>query len=533
MILHAGIGAEESSVSTSGDYIWSFRSTMNNSPTVDTKKFSAYAMFPEKRSYTSAMVGTGVMTHEFGHILDLPDLYATNYNGSGGGPEGVGNYANMAGGPWLNSEHTPCMHDAWSKIQLGWLTPTLLTTSGTYTIYKSAVDSNFAYKINTPRSSEFFLLENKQLRGQDAYLPGKGLAIWHVNTMMVGKLSTSGNNANNDTSNQGLGILQADGKRDLEKGINRGDGGDLFPGTSNNHNVSPNTIPNSNLYYKVGGVNQLSNVYISNITINPDSSITFKFGAVATASYTPSSIIGCAPFTVALDNQSVFANSYKWDFGDGNISTEKNLTHTFNSIGNYDVWLRVLDSNNVIVDSTKQTIQVLTAPRAIVSFARFGDSVVFVNNSTGATNYRWQFGAYTSSSKNLSPLNISTIQTTGIVHFTLVASNAAGCSDTTKFDIDVWKTGVAENAQNNIKISLSPNPIEQNAMLSFSTFQTEKVTIDMYNVLGEKIAVIENNVLQSGKHEYVISKNIFPSSGVYFIRINTSNQSGYIKVLNQ
>lgn len=530
MVLHAGMGAEEASAPNSGDYIWSFRSTLSGSSTYDNKKIYAYAMFPEKR-YSGNMVGIGVISHEFGHILDLPDLYATAFNG-GSGPEGVGNYANMAGGPWLNNEKTPCMHDAWSKITLGWLTPVTITQAGTYTIPKAAVDSNFAFRINTSRSNEYFLLENKQRKTQDLYLPSKGLAIWHVNSTKAGRLSTTGNNANNDTSNLGLGLLQADGRNDLEIGNNRGDAGDLYPGSTNNKSASPTTNPSTNLYYKVTGFHQPSGIYISNITVNPDSSVTFRFGAVPNASYTSSATSGCVPLTVSFTNSSSFASSYSWSFGDGTNSTQSDVSHVYNTPGSYDVWLRVLDTTGTVVDSSKQTIQVFASPTAAMNILRNGNMIKFVNNSTDASSYIWKFGSFTSFAATPDSLNLHDLQDSGLVKITLIAFSSGGCTDTTETSMDVWKTGIAEQVRHPFTGLVYPNPVEPYSVLSFSTAQSEHVSIDVFNMLGERVASIENGQLSAGAHEYALRENMFPAKGVYIIRISTGTQADHIRVLN-
>ena len=50
-----------------------------------------------------------------------------------------------------------------------------------------------------------------------------------------------------------------------------------------------------------------------------------------------------APAEVQFENQSKNAVSYKWDFGDGNESTEASPTHRYLSSGNYEVTLVALD----------------------------------------------------------------------------------------------------------------------------------------------------------------------------------------------
>lgn len=43
-------------------------------------------------------------------------------------------------------------------------------------------------------------------------------------------------------------------------------------------------------------------------------------------------------------NQSQYANSYRWDFGDGNNSTEKDPAHTYSQNGNYTITLKALNT---------------------------------------------------------------------------------------------------------------------------------------------------------------------------------------------
>jgi M6 family metalloprotease-like protein len=60
----------------------------------------------------------GVFCHEFGHAFGLPDLYDSN-----GGSSGIGYWGIMGSGNW-NISSSPAHPCAWTRMQLGWVTPT-------------------------------------------------------------------------------------------------------------------------------------------------------------------------------------------------------------------------------------------------------------------------------------------------------------------------------------------------------------------------------------------------------------------------
>lgn len=60
---------------------------------------------------------------------------------------------------------------------------------------------------------------------------------------------------------------------------------------------------------------------------------------------------------VEFTDNSIFAVSYDWDFGDGSTSTDMNPTHTYSASGAYDVTLTIMDANGESADIT-QTVNV-------------------------------------------------------------------------------------------------------------------------------------------------------------------------------
>jgi PKD repeat protein len=59
------------------------------------------------------------------------------------------------------------------------------------------------------------------------------------------------------------------------------------------------------------------------------------------------------PLEVSFTNMSENAESYNWDFGDGESSTEENPTHTYAEAGTYDVVLTATNSDDVSTQATK------------------------------------------------------------------------------------------------------------------------------------------------------------------------------------
>lgn len=123
------------------------------------------------------MCDISVICHEFGHMLGLPDLYARPENP---GSEGVGAWcamSNQVGGG------RPQHFSAWSKEQLGWISPAIIDPTVKQKLILSPIENspNECFKVLArPDGSEYFLLENRRRKGFDISLPAEGLLIWRV-----------------------------------------------------------------------------------------------------------------------------------------------------------------------------------------------------------------------------------------------------------------------------------------------------------------------------------------------------------------
>jgi M6 family metalloprotease-like protein len=169
----------------------------------------------------------GVLCHEFGHLLGLPELYAP-----GGRPqEGIGVWGLMGQGTWLRRGERPPHLCAWSKLRLGWVDAETVerTTRGVELPAVERVPRAVKVPAAPGRPQEYYLLENRARIGADRSLPGEGLLVWHVDESVTGFRS-----AEIDPSHKLLHLVEADGRGDLDRGHaaggNRGDASDPWSG---------------------------------------------------------------------------------------------------------------------------------------------------------------------------------------------------------------------------------------------------------------------------------------------------------------
>lgn len=188
------------------------------------------------------MMGSGTISHELGHVLDLPDLYDTDLD-DGTDSEGIGYWGLMGTGNW-NTQLSPGHLSAWSKDLLGWVDVTTLATTTDFTL-GPVETSGAVLRVPLPESSEYLLLSNRQPAGSDQNLRGTGLLIWHIDPSQAGTISARGNRQNVDPARKAVDVEAADGREDLDVGRNRGDAGDPFPGSTGNDEFADLTNPHA------------------------------------------------------------------------------------------------------------------------------------------------------------------------------------------------------------------------------------------------------------------------------------------------
>jgi M6 family metalloprotease-like protein len=316
----------------------------------------------------------GVFAHELGHAIGLPDLYDT----VGGDSVGIGVYGLMGLGINCGPSHTT----AWSKIQLGWLNPTIVKTNGTYNL-KNVEKYEEALILFDPgySTSEYFLIENRwkgdsydglvigewRFPGGHAFLgdlPDEGIVIYHIDDKKAEEWWINGSNVvNSKEEHKCVDVECADSPSshfidadDLDRISNTGDAHDLWD--KNEYTFDDFSVPcNANWYD-----NRRSGISIQfNTDSGSEMSVKITIPREISNPITPTifgPLTGKTGIEQNYTSRTFDANGdqvyYFWNWGDGTQSEwlgpynsgETCISkHMWNTIGKYDIKVKVKDTS--------------------------------------------------------------------------------------------------------------------------------------------------------------------------------------------
>lgn len=267
-VVYAGYGeASSDDENTIWQHEWNFDEAGLNL-TLDGVKINTYGCSSELMGdyYDDAMDGIGTACHEFSHCLGLPDLYDTEY----GGGYGMSSWGLMDSGSYNGDGCTPAGYNSYERWVSGWLQPTELKSAADIEDMKPLSDEPQAYVIyNEKTPTEYYLLENRQLKGTDVGLPGHGMLVLHVD---YSEKAWEENTVNNVKTHQRLSVIAADNKY-TDATIE----GDAFPGTSGNNELTDTSKPAATLFNANADGRKYMGKPITDIAESEDGLISFSF----------------------------------------------------------------------------------------------------------------------------------------------------------------------------------------------------------------------------------------------------------------
>ena len=151
----------------------------------------------------------GTICHEYSHCFGLPDFYYGN-------ELVVGEWDLMDYGLYNGGGYRPCGLSAHERMFLGWTTPVELTDSVQITDMPALCDEPVAYLVrNDGAENEYYIIENRQQRGWDADLPGKGILVFHIEYSPELWVSTS--EYVNTSSKKRYSIFHANNAKEMDR----------------------------------------------------------------------------------------------------------------------------------------------------------------------------------------------------------------------------------------------------------------------------------------------------------------------------
>ena len=218
VVLYAGVG-EAQAWSTVPESVWPCQWDMQesydwgcstigpfqlNGVTID--KYAVFNELEGNNNYSRKIDGIGTFCHEFSHCLGLPDFYST----SGASTFGMSRWDIMDHGCYLDNGDTPAGYTSYERHFMGWMDLIDPEPNTRYELRPLNTDEGTAVKVtNDANPDEYYLLEYRVMTEWDAYLPGEGIMVLHVD---YDKDAWDNNTPNNDRNHLRMTLVPADGQ---------------------------------------------------------------------------------------------------------------------------------------------------------------------------------------------------------------------------------------------------------------------------------------------------------------------------------
>ena len=273
-VVYAGYGeAQGASANTVWPHAWSLSEAKNWETGIGSCKFdgvtvNSYACSSELASSSGTTIdGIGTICHEFSHCFGLPDLYCTDPTKS---HFTMDTWSLMDYGNYANDGYTPVSFNAYERWFCGWLEPQELKQPQFVKSMTNIDDEGEAYIIyNDANENEYYLLQNIQKSGWNAYAGGHGMLVLHVN---YNDSQWHDNTLNNYANSLGLTPICADNIRnDISLA------GDTYPGTKKNTALTDTSTPAATLFNANTDGQKLMHKPITDIAESSDGLISFTF----------------------------------------------------------------------------------------------------------------------------------------------------------------------------------------------------------------------------------------------------------------
>ncbi|RKX19643.1 MAG: hypothetical protein DRP35_07345, partial [Candidatus Zixiibacteriota bacterium] len=314
-------------------------------------------------------------------------------------------------------------------------------------------------------------------------------------------------------------------------------GTDLLNWTSNNLDSSITASGflslqnNTTYYFSVKGVNAAG---LQSSPISSDGQHTILAPII---SFDANHTTVCNADSVHFQNNTLFADSYYWQFDGGSPTTSNQYEPVvyYQTPGTYNVSLIATSTGGTDTLLYSGFITVGETPVAAFSVL---DSVLyqpqpvatFLNSSTGADSYLWNFGDGTTST-DVQPWHI--YQDTGYFTVTLVAVNNICGNDTFSAPqiVHITENNAIALLEQNWYLTVLPNPFHDKFTISLIPEKSMNITITLSDITGKTVKRLYKG--QTGKEFHLTIDKQIVKQGVYLLKIKTNDDIIIKKIIKQ
>ena len=277
-----------------------------------------------------------------------------------------------------------------------------------------------------------------------------------------------------------------------------------------------------------GGGRYIITAYTDLVTDGDNSNDTItisdSFVATPTAGFVLNSSTLCAGDTLTVSDKSTGGKTYRYFvINDLNVHVDSsgsaNPSFVIKTAGKYKV-LQLLINASGCADTISNTFGVDTVnSHFIFSTPLKNGTVKFSAADPGLKSYNWNFGDGSIDSI-ASPGH--QYLATGWFHIQLRVHDTYGCSSSTTDSLNILFTGIFGENANDFAVKVYPDPVIENAFVSYSLPSLQKVVFEIYDLNGHLIASKNAGMQDEGNYTITLTGSDFKnaSQGTYILKCN-------------
>ncbi len=190
-----------------------------------------------------------------------------------------------------------------------------------------------------------------------------------------------------------------------------------------------------------------------------------------------------------------------------------------------DNMLEMDENNNHAVVPITLTQQGTGPANPNFSFIVNGLTVDFTSAIPGVISYQWTFGDGDSSNVAVTS---HTYAAPGTYTVLLELFNGT-CKAYVAQTVTVNSSVAVDEANQFSNVTISPNPFENTTVLSFSTNAESRVKIELMNLLGKTVNVINDGIAAKGQHTFEINPG---KTGTFLLKLSGEHGSSVYKIVS-